>query len=120
MRRYRRYVYDLTDIIEGLRLAAHNAFSHAQIEAWILEELRRAYKVQNVWTDDIQHQSREVVTCLAWGRYRQSVLRGLLELFAPMSHEFYEADYAELDFRQHVLTVALYHDTHEALGWAWA
>jgi len=120
MRRYRRYVYDLTDLVESLRAASAYRFATAAIEAWILDELRLAYKVQDVMPEDTIRAAQPFHSFDGWGRLRSAVTQRLLALFDPMSHEFYEADYADLTFRHSVLTVSLYHAVREPLSWAWA
>jgi hypothetical protein len=108
MRRYRQYVYDLQDVIEGLRAAAAYQLTQSSIEAWILDELRLAYKVQDVMPDDTIRLAASVHEFNGWGKLRQVTMHHLLLLFDPMSHEYYKADYADLMFRHAVLTVSLY------------
>lgn len=115
MHRFRRYVYDLTDLIESLRIAAGMSFPASAVEAWILDELRLAYRVMG---DDLPRTSRKAGKIRAypgWGKLYSVVTKELLTLFDPMSHDYYDADFAEICFRHGVLIVSLYSTTETPL-----
>lgn len=116
MHRYRRYVYDLQDVVEGLRAAAHYRLAQAEIEAWILNELRLAYKVQDLEPYETSRQAQGVHNHLEGDKLRHVFLRQLLVLFDPMSHEYYDADFADVQFRHAVLTISLYSFTEVPSG----
>ena len=116
MHRYRRYVYDLQDVVEGLRAAALFRLAQAEIEAWILDELRLAYKVQDLEPCETIRMAQGVHDYQGWGKLRQVTVRQLLALFDPMSHDYYDADYADVQFRHAVLTISLYSFTEVPTG----